>query len=211
MLVTTGIHLSVPFIKKGIPNLGVSVRFGAYGKGGSEPKKRTNSMLVAHTLDCTQAEDLITSLTFIGKGALQHGVSAFRVMSIVSEKVGKHFVEKFRLPPVAERLVKEREKKGPTLGMIYNNMHTAFEVHMFCRTRNSDVVLLSLSKHETCSQESMGLAQEHMQKSKRLVLKHVIKFFRPPSRTPQEKVVASRSDCAREFESFVWRAAHLFT
>ena len=81
MLLTTGIHLSVPFIKKGIADLGVSVRLGAYGKGGSEPKKRTNSMLVADTLDCTQAEDKITSLTFIGKGALQHGLSPLPVMS----------------------------------------------------------------------------------------------------------------------------------
>ena len=53
---------------------GVTVRFKHKGKAGDGPKKRNNSVVVAKTLYCSEAEDKITSLQFIAKGDLLHGV-----------------------------------------------------------------------------------------------------------------------------------------
>ena len=65
----------LPFIRKGSANLGVSVR-SRIRKSWNEPKRRNNSVVVATTLDQTQAKDKNTPLKCIAKGDLQHGVSA---------------------------------------------------------------------------------------------------------------------------------------
>ena len=85
------------------------------GKAGGEPKTRHKLVVVVKTLDHTQAGE-ITSLKFMGDGNLLHGVSAIPVKSIL-RKLGKDIVERFRLARVAERSVKEREKKDHTLGI----------------------------------------------------------------------------------------------
>ena len=51
MLLITGIHLRVPFHQWRNGNLAISVRFGMRNKAGGEPKKRTNSVVVAKTLE----------------------------------------------------------------------------------------------------------------------------------------------------------------
>ena len=51
MLLITGIHLRVHFHQWRNGNLGISVRFGMRNKAGGEPKKRTNSVVVAKTLE----------------------------------------------------------------------------------------------------------------------------------------------------------------
>ena len=51
MPVISGIHLSVPFIKKGTAKLGSDCAIKHTDKAGSEPKKRNNSVVVAKTLD----------------------------------------------------------------------------------------------------------------------------------------------------------------
>ena len=71
------------------------------------------------------------------KGNFLHSVSAIPVRSILWN-IGKTVVKKFRLPRVAARFVKEREKKGDT--ELYNKVDKAVEVRMLCRTSKSDVV-----------------------------------------------------------------------
>ena len=59
--------------------MGKSVRISIRKEAGSEPKKRNHSVVVAKTLDHTQAEETITSPKPIAKGDLLHGVSAIPV------------------------------------------------------------------------------------------------------------------------------------
>ena len=59
-------------------------------------------MVVAKTLDYTQAEEEITSLTLTVRGEQMHGVSAFPVKSFF-HKIGKICRKQFRLSRVAER------------------------------------------------------------------------------------------------------------
>ena len=115
LLVITGIHLSVPFFKNGMANLEVYVQ--AYGKGKGEPKKRTNSVVVAKTLDHTQADDQVTTIKFIAKGDFLHGVSAIPPTAMLQTSA-KNIVSTFRLARVADRFVKESEEIGPTLSII---------------------------------------------------------------------------------------------
>ena len=96
-------------------------------KAGSGPKKQNNSVVVSRTLDHTQAEDKLTSLKFSAKGDLLHGVSAIPLKSIL-QKIVKHSVKKFRLSRVTEPFVKEREKKGPTLGTTQKKANKAVQV-----------------------------------------------------------------------------------
>ena len=57
MHVITGIHLRVRLIKKKNYKLGRNRSFKHTEKSGSEPKKRNTSVVVATTLDYTQAEE----------------------------------------------------------------------------------------------------------------------------------------------------------
>ena len=111
MLAITGIHLDVPFTKKGNCKLGSKCAFKQTEKAGSEPKKRNNSVVLAKTLDHTQSEEQITEIQ--SEGALLHGVSAIPVTSIVARKCG-NIANKFRLARVAERHVTGCDKQGPT-------------------------------------------------------------------------------------------------
>ena len=83
--------------------------------------KRNNSVVLGKTLDHTQSEEQITEIQ--SEGALLHGVSSIPVTSIVAGKFG-NIANKFRLARVAERLVTERDKQGPTLGIIHSTKWT---------------------------------------------------------------------------------------
>ena len=126
MPVISGIRLSVPFIKKGNCKLGSKCAFKHTEKAGSEPKKRTNSVVVVKTLDHTQAEDEITSLPFTAKGDLLHGVSAIPVKSIL-QNLWKTTARKFRLFRVSERFVKVRKERSH-FGSLYNKVDKVVEV-----------------------------------------------------------------------------------
>ena len=84
-------------------------------QAGGEPKKRKHSVVVAKTLDYTHSEDKITSPKFIAKGDLLHGV--IHSSEINFTDFLNNIVNKFRLSRVGEEFLKEREKKGHTLGI----------------------------------------------------------------------------------------------
>ena len=170
-------------------------------KAGSEPKTRTNSVVVAVALDDTQAEDKITSLKFIAKGDRLHGVSAIPVNSIL-QKIGKNIVTNFRLARVAERFVKERKKKSPTLE-LYNNVDEAVEVRMLCLTSNSDVVQTLVEAYMDLVCKKAWDLHKNISKVRGTCVQACKKFFRPPNRTTQEKFVKSRSDYEHENPEFI--------
>ena len=58
---------------------------GVRGGRRGELKKRIDSVVVAETLDRTQAEDKVTSLKFIAKGDLLHGLSAIALKNVFTE------------------------------------------------------------------------------------------------------------------------------
>ena len=64
-------------------------------------------MVVAKTLDLTQAEDEVTSLKFMAKGDLLHGMSAIPVKSSFTE-----------IEVSIRRKVCERTRQGPTFEII---------------------------------------------------------------------------------------------
>ena len=137
---TIGIRLSVLFFKKGNCKLWNWCAFKHTDRAGGEPKKRDNFMVVAKTLDYTQAGK-VTSLEFRAKGDLLHGVSAVPVRSSVKTKWWK-IVNKFQLLRVAASFVKEREKV--TLWGLHNRMEKTVEVRMLYRTSNLEAVQIFL-------------------------------------------------------------------
>ena len=132
------VHLSVPFIKEGIANLGVSVRSSMMKRLGGKPKKRYNSVVVDKTLDLTQAEDEFISLRFMAKGNLQYGVSAIPVKTNHQEH-WEYYCQEVptgsRRSTICDRAPDERSHFGRK-----NKVDKAVEVRMLCRVSNSEVV-----------------------------------------------------------------------
>ena len=65
------------------------------------------------------------------------------------------------------------------------------EVRMLCRTSNSEIVQILLArKHGACERTCVRPKGAYVQACE--------KFFRPPNKTAQEKVVTSRSECEHE-------------
>ena len=112
----TGSHHSVPFIREGIANLGVSVRLSIRKRLGANQSNDIILWSSPKTLDLTQPEDETHFEKLTAKGNFLHGMSAIPMKSNL-QKIVWNIVKKFRHTRVAERLVKEREKKGPTLGL----------------------------------------------------------------------------------------------
>ena len=102
----------------------------AHGKkAGSEPKKRKSSVVVAKPLVCTPAKDKITSLKFIAKGDLLHGVSASPVKS------GKE------VPTVSYRSkICEKREKRFRRWESYNKVDKTIAVRTLCLSSTSEVV-----------------------------------------------------------------------
>ena len=114
MPVIIGIHLSVPFIKKGSCKFGNQCAFMHTEETGGKPKKRYNSVVVAKTWTPPKQRTKITSQKFFAKGDLLHGVPAIPVNQFY-RTLGRG------LSRSSHRLasyVKEREKIGATLGII---------------------------------------------------------------------------------------------
>ena len=71
-----GHPLESAFHQKGNCKFGSNCTFKNTDKAGDEPKKRHNSLVVAKTLDLTQADCKITLLKIIAKGSFLHRVLA---------------------------------------------------------------------------------------------------------------------------------------
>ena len=111
------------FLHQGNCTLGNKRAFKHTERAGSEPMKRTFAVVVAKTLDHTQAEDTVTSPTFIANGNFLH-VSVVPVNSILQTSGGK-LVNKFRLARLWQSdFVTEREKQGPILRILQQGGHS---------------------------------------------------------------------------------------
>ena len=110
-------------------------------------------MVVAKTLDHTKAEEQHSSLKCIARRDFLHGVSAILVKSILQNIVNV-IVKKSRLTLVAERIVRERERTTPTMGIVRQGGQSG-------RSPNA----LSYEELGSCAyiltEANMGLAQEH--------------------------------------------------
>ena len=91
---------------------------------------------------------------------------------------------------VAERFVKEREKNGPTMGIIQPCGQSGRSPNALLKQTWN----LLPRKHGTCTTTYV--------KSKGLMIKHV-EISSDLTRTNQEKVVTSRSDCEHEYREFI--------
>ena len=87
-------------------------------RAGSEQKTRNNSVVVANTVDDTQAEDIISSLIFTAKRETFCTESQLFQWNQFFRNIGNKMDNKFRLVRVAERFVQEREKQGPTMEIM---------------------------------------------------------------------------------------------
>ena len=150
-------------------------------------------MAFAKTLDIAQAGEVITSQVFWAKGDLAHGVSAIPMKSMLLQ-VGENIAKQFRLSRVAQRFVQE-----PTFASI-KSAHN-FGVARLTECSSLNHVVHFNVKFTTCGLSSGTLLSGKLAactnlfaKSVELLSKHVKTLFRPPKRTTQEKVVASRSD-----------------
>ena len=114
MPMITGIPPECRFHPKRYCKLGRKCAFKHTDKAGGEVKKRNNSVVVAKTLDLSQEEKKITSLNFMAKEDLLHGMSAIPEKSHL-QKIVKNNVNSFWLLRIAEWFVKEGQKKNPTL------------------------------------------------------------------------------------------------
>ena len=81
-------------------------------------------------------------------------------------------VNNFGLSRIAERCVKERGEKGPTLGILQKG-EEMFEAQMLCRTSNLEVVLIFLKRTRNLLTRTAGICKEQIQKSKDLISRHV--------------------------------------
>ena len=101
---------------KGNCKLGSKCASKQTDKSGSEVKTRSNSVVVANTLDYTQAEDNITSVKFNAKGDLPHQVSAISVKPCfflkVWEEDGEEVPTGSRRRTISAREQEERSNFG---------------------------------------------------------------------------------------------------
>ena len=182
MLVITGIHLSAPFIKKGTCRLGFWCAFKHTEKSDGKPKRRKSSVVVATTLDHTQAEEELTSLKLIAEGDLVHGVRSSDVLGSQTDVW--------------------KSARRSNFWESYNKVDKAIEVRTLCRSSNSEVVQILLTLSWNLLFKKYGICTGTPSKSEEPLFRHVKNFFRR-SRTSQEKVVASRPDCEHEGRGFI--------
>ena len=103
---------------------------------------------------------------------------------------------KFRLARVAERFVKECEKKGPTLGMIQQWRKSRRPSDLLCVQLGSCAEVLE-ANIAFAGKEAWDLPK-NVCKVKGTYVQACDKFFRPPNRTTEEKVVFCRLDSEHE-------------
>ena len=137
----------------------------------------------------TKHQKEVTSLDFRAKGDILHGMSAIPVRSAL-QNIGGEVARKFRQSRVAKRSVQQREKKCHTLRIIQQ-----------CGENGRRPNALSSEQLGCCaafidaSMKSFGTAFSTHKGTQVLACE---KFFTPPNRTTQEKVVVSRSNVHHE-------------
>ena len=136
-------------------------------------------MVVTKVLQHTQEEKL-TSPRLRAKSDLLPGVSAFPAKSIL-QTIGS------RRSATCEGAREERSNLGNYTSTV--TRHSKSECSVVRATRK-------LCRF--CPQESTGLAN-----AKGTYVQACEKFFRPPNKTAQEKVVTSRSECEHENQEFI--------
>ena len=125
MQVITGSHHSVPFIRKGIANLGVSVRSSIRKRLGANQSNDIILWSSPKKLNLTQPEDEPHFVNFTAKGNFLHGMSAIPMKSNLHNCVENCHevptVSRHRTP--CERAREERSNLG-----TYNKVDKAVEV-----------------------------------------------------------------------------------
>ena len=168
----------------------VRVRSKHTENGGSEPKKRQTSVVFSKKVDLTQAEGkYVTSLKRIAKGGLLHGVSAIPVKSI-EQKIVKNIVKKCRLAGVTERLLKEREKKCPTLGIMKQGGQGSRNPNaVSCEQLGSCAIFIEANMEFVQTKKTWDLHKNiYIYKSKKTYVQACEKFFQPPTRKLKRKL-----------------------
>ena len=111
-------------------------------KAGSEPKKRNNYVVVTKTLDHIQnrRENRFAQVLSEGRLSARRISDSWLILFYIKLQISQ---KKFRLSRVAERLVKEHEKKGREL---YHQVDKTVEVRMLCCANNSEVLQVFLKQ-----------------------------------------------------------------
>ena len=128
------------------------------------------------------------------KGGFLHGESAIPVKSVLL-KLGEEVVNKLRPSRVEQRLFQEHERKGPALGIFTTKWtkHSRSSNALSYEQLGSCAELVEANV-EFAREKSPGtFTKKSRQSKKELYIQACENFFRPPSRTTQGKVVASRS------------------
>ena len=122
----------------------------------SKPRKRCNCVVVAKTLDYTQAEDKNTSLKFFAKGDFLHRVSALPFF--IKKKWGEDCQEV--LTGSGRRTICERAREARSnLGNYLTRWTKRSKSECSVVRATRKLCRIYRSKHGFCSQES---AQEHV-------------------------------------------------
>ena len=164
-------------------------------------KIRNNSVVVAKTLDHTPAGEKITCPKIIAKGDLLHRVSAIPLESSL-EKNCRTVSRSSDWPASQSDLWTNRRRKVQP-GELYNKADKAVEMRMLCRTSNSEVVRILLKQTWNLLARGHGTCTRTYTKPKETCVQACEQITRPPNKTTQEQVVASRSNCEHEDREFM--------
>ena len=204
ILVIIAIRLSVPSLEKERHcKLGSRCLFTHAKKCRCEPKKLHDSVVVAETLDHTQAQDTVTSPEFIAKGDFLHGVSAIRVISFL--KNVSNMVKTFRLARVAQRFCESARLNGPTFGHCTTR----------CTKRSTSEcsVVPASGSFADFIEANMKFAhknaQEYFFESKGLMFKHVKNSSDLPTGQLKRKLSQLGQIVNVNIQTLFWEAAHL--
>ena len=98
--------------------------------------------------------------------------------------------------------MKEREKKGPTLGIIQQCGRGSRWLNALSSEQPGSCADFSEANMEFARKKPSDL-HNNICKPTGTCTQACLNFFRPPNRTTQEKVVASLSDCEHEDREFI--------
>ena len=116
-------------------------------------------------------------------------------------------VNNFALSRIAERCVKERGEKGPTLGILQKGEEMV-EAQMLCRTSNLEVVLIFLKRTRNLLTRTAGICKEQMQKSKELISRHVQILPTSKLKKLKRKLSQLRQTANKKIENLLRIRAH---
>ena len=136
-------------------------------------------------------------------------MSAIPVKSIL-RKFGITIVKKFRLARVAERFVKEREKKDPTLGILVLGGRSSRGPNAVSYKQLGNCADVIDANMEFCSQEAWDLHNIFL-KSKGLMFNHVQNSSDLLTGQLKRKVSHLGQIANMKIKNLLWTAPHLST